>query len=106
LCIGLVMVASASISVADTKTSTPFYYLYRQLIATALGIAAAMVIFKIRLVYWEKSGMLLLAVSFALVIMVLVPGIGKTVNGSTRWIPIGILNFQVSEIVKLFLMVY
>jgi len=106
LCIGLVMVASASISVADTKTSTPFYYLYRQLIAAALGIVAAMVIFKIRLVYWEKAGMILLAISFALVIMVLVPGIGKTVNGSTRWIPIGVLNFQVSEIVKLFLMIY
>lgn len=106
LCIGLVMVASASISVADTKTTTPFYYLYRQLIAAALGIVAAMAIFKIRLVYWEKAGMVLLAVSFALVILVLVPGIGKTVNGSTRWIPIGVLNFQVSEIVKLFLMIY
>lgn len=104
--IGLVMVASASISIADSKTSTPFFYLYRQMIAAALGLIAVMVIFKIRLVYWEKSGMLLLALSFAMVIMVLIPGVGKTVNGSTRWIPIGILNLQVSEIVKLFLMVY
>jgi len=106
LMIGLIMVASASISVADSKTSTPFYYLYRQLIAVAIGLAAAIAIFKIRLVYWEKSGMILLAISFVLVVLVLVPGIGKTVNGSTRWIPIGILNFQVSEVVKLFLMVY
>ncbi len=104
--IGLVMVASASISVADSKTSTPFFYLYRQLMAAALGFTAAMMIFKIRLVYWEKSGMVLLALSFAMVIMVLIPGIGKTVNGSTRWIPIGVLNLQVSEIVKLFLMIY
>lgn len=106
LLIGLVMVSSASISVADSKNSTPFYYLYRQLIAVAIGLAAATVIFKIRLVYWEKSGMALLAISFMLVILVLLPGIGKTINGSTRWIPVGVLNFQVSEIVKLFLMVY
>lgn len=106
LMIGLIMVASASISIADSKTSTPFYYFYRQMMAVVLGLAAAMTIFKIRLVYWEKSGMILLAISFVLVVLVLVPGIGKTVNGSTRWIPIGILNFQVSEVVKLFLMVY
>ena len=106
LMIGLIMVSSASISVADSKTSTPFYYLYRQLIAVGIGLVAAISIFKIRLVYWEKSGMILLAISFVLVVMVLIPGIGKTVNGSTRWIPIGILNFQVSEVVKLFLMVY
>lgn len=106
LMIGLIMVSSASISIADSTASTPFYYLYRQLIAASLGLAAAAVIFKIRLVYWEKSGMFLLAVSFALVVLVLIPGIGKTVNGSTRWIPIGVLNLQVSELVKLFLMVY
>jgi len=104
--IGLVMVASASISIADSKTSTPFYYLYRQLIAAGIGLVAVMAIFRIRLVYWEKSGMVLLALSFLMVVLVLIPGIGKTVNGSTRWIPIGILNLQVSEIVKLFLMVY
>ncbi len=104
--LGLVMVASASIGIADSKTSTPFYYLYRQLTAAAIGLAAAFFVFKIRLVYWEKSGMILLALSFAMVILVLVPGIGKTVNGSTRWIPVGFLNMQVSEIVKLFLMIY
>lgn len=104
--IGLVMVASASISIADSKTSTPFYYLYRQLIAAGIGLIAVMAIFRIRLVYWEKSGMILLALSFVMVVLVLIPGIGKTVNGSTRWIPIGILNLQVSEIVKLFLMIY
>ena len=61
LVIGLIMVSSASISIADSKTSSPFYYLYRQLIAVALGLVAAAVIFKIRLVYWEKSGMILMA---------------------------------------------
>lgn len=106
LVLGLVMVSSASISIADSKTTTPFFYLYRQLIAAGTGLLGAMVIFKIRLVYWEKSGMFLLAVSFVLVILVLIPGVGKTVNGSTRWIPVGVLNLQVSEVVKLFLMIY
>ncbi len=106
LVLGLIMVTSASISIADSKTSTPFYYLYRQLIAAGLGLFIAAVIFRIRLVYWEKAGMILLAISFLLVILVLIPGIGKTVNGSTRWIPVGIFNLQVSEVVKLFLMVY
>lgn len=104
--IGLVMVASASISIADSKTSTPFYYFYRQLMAVGIGLFVAMMMFRIRLVYWEKAGMVLLALSFALVMMVLIPGIGKTVNGSTRWIPVGFLNLQVSEVVKLFLMIY
>ena len=106
LCIGLVMMASASITVADRQIASPFYYLQRQAIAVGLGLLATFFMLKLRLVYWEKSGMILLALAFILVILVLVPGIGKTVNGSTRWIPIGVLNLQVSEVVKLFLMIY
>ncbi len=106
LCLGLVMIASASISVADGQLGQPFYYFQRQLIAAGLGFLAVMVMMNIRLVYWEKSGMILLAAAFILLILVLVPGIGKTVNGSTRWIPMGVLNLQVSEIVKLFMMIY
>ena len=106
LCFGLVMVTSASITVADRQIASPFYYLQRQAIAACIGLVAAAFILKIRLVYWEKAGMALLGLSFVLVMLVLIPGIGKTVNGSTRWIPIGVLNLQVSEIVKIFLMVY
>ncbi|MCW9012692.1 MAG: putative lipid II flippase FtsW [Gammaproteobacteria bacterium] len=106
LCLGLVMMASASITVADRQIASPFYYLQRQAIAVGLGFLAILFMLKIRLVYWEKSGMILLGVAFALVVLVLIPGIGKTVNGSTRWIPIGVLNLQVSEVVKLFLMIY
>jgi len=106
LCIGLIMVSSASITVADRQIASPFYYLQRQSMAACLGICAAIFMLKIRLVHWEKAGMILLGVSFILLILVLVPGIGKSVNGSTRWIPIGVLNLQVSEMVKLFLMIY
>ncbi len=106
LCLGLIMVSSASITVADRQIASPFYYLQRQSMAACLGICATIFMLKVRLVHWEKSGMILLGISFVLLILVLVPGIGKSVNGSTRWIPVGVLNLQVSELVKLFLMIY
>ncbi|TNF33654.1 MAG: putative lipid II flippase FtsW, partial [Gammaproteobacteria bacterium] len=104
--LGLVMVASASITVADRNIASPFYYLQRQAIAVAIGLLACLFMLKTRLVYWEKSGMLLLGAAFFLLVIVLMPGIGKTVNGSTRWLPIGVLNLQVSELVKLFMLIY
>ncbi len=106
LSLGLVMVASASITVADRNIASPFYYLQRQGIAAGIGVVACLFMLKVRLVYWEKSGMVLLGFAFFLLVLVLIPGIGKTVNGSTRWLPIGILNLQVSELVKLFLLIY
>ena len=106
LTIGVIMVASSSISVADRNFSNPFYYLQRQLVFVAIGLLAALCVFKIRLVQWEKSGMALLIFALFLLLLVLVPGIGKSVNGSTRWLPLGVFNLQVSELVKLFLVVY
>lgn len=106
LTIGIIMVASSSISVADRNFSNPFYYLQRQLIFVAMGLAAALTVFKIRLVQWEKSGMALLIFALFLLALVLIPGVGKTVNGSTRWLPMGLINLQVSELVKLFLVIY
>jgi len=106
LCIGLVMIESASIATVDRVLESPFFYLKRQLLSALLGISAAFVVTKVRLVYWEKSGMLLLGLTMFLLVLVLIPGIGKTVNGSTRWIPLGVLNLQVSELAKLFLLIY
>lgn len=106
LCLGLVMVASASITVADKQLGQPFYYLERQLMAAAMGIAALVFMLKTRLANWERSGMWLLGFAFLLLILVLIPGIGKTVNGSSRWIPVGIFNLQVSELAKLWLLIY
>jgi cell division protein FtsW len=106
ICLGLVAVASASITVADRQIASPFYYVQRQAIAIGIGLLAVLFMLKMRLVYWEKSGMILLGFAFFLLLLVLVPGVGKTVNGSTRWIPVGFLNLQVSEMVKLFLLIY
>lgn len=106
LAMGLVMVASSSITVADRQLQSPFYYLQRQTMAAGLGVLAILFMLKVRLVYWEKFSMALLGLTFLLLILVLLPGIGKTVNGSTRWIALGIFNLQVSELVKLLLMIY
>ena len=106
LILGIIMVASASISVADRNLSNPFYYLQRQIVFAVLGVIAAFFVYRIRLVQWEKSGMALLGFALFLLVLVLIPGVGKTVNGSTRWLSLGILNLQVSEVVKLFLLIY
>jgi len=106
LSIGLIMVASSSISVADRDFSNPFYYFQRQLLFVAMGLVAALTVFKIRLAQWEKSSVALLILALLLLVLVLVPGIGKSVNGSTRWLPLGIFNLQVSELAKLFVVVY
>ncbi len=106
LTIGVIMVASSSISIADRNFSNPFYYFQRQLVFVVLGIVAALTVFKIRLVQWEKSGVALLIFALFLLVLVLIPGVGKTVNGSTRWLPLGVFNLQVSELVKLFLVIY
>ena len=106
LAIGLVMVTSASISVAERNLASPFYYMQRQGFFIVLGLIAAWAVYQVRLVHWEKSGMALLGFSLFLLVLVLVPGVGKEVNGSTRWISLGMFNFQVSEAVKLFLIIY
>ena len=106
LAIGLVMVTSASISVADRNLSSPFYYMQRQALFIVIGLVAAWLVYQVRLVHWETSGMALLGFSLFLLILVLLPGVGKEVNGSTRWISLGVFNLQVSEAVKLFMIVY
>jgi len=106
LSLGLVMVASASVGVADRNFSNPFYYFQRQLVFVLVGLMAAALVYRVRLVQWEKSGVALLGFALFLLVLVLIPGVGKTVNGSTRWISLGIFNLQVSEVVKLFLLIY
>ena len=106
LALGLLMVASASMPIADDKTGQPFYYLIRQGIASGLGLIMALVAFQVPANTWNRWGPVLLLAAMGLLILVLIPGIGKEVNGSTRWISLGAMNIQVSEIAKLFALVY
>ena len=106
LALGLVMVASASISVADQKTGQPFYYLFRQGTYVGLGLICGLVASTFPISFWQQHGSKLLMIGVALLVLVLVPGIGHKVNGSTRWIGLGLFNLQPSELVKLFVVIY
>ncbi len=106
ICLGLVMVASASIGIADQQNHDPFYYAKRQFLRILLSFALMWFACKIPLEFWKKSGMLLMLGSILLLALVLLPGVGHTVNGSTRWLNFGLFTFQVSEVAKLFLVIY
>ena len=106
LLVGLVMVASASIGVSDHESGNPFFYFERQLLFVAMGLVAALVAMTIPTGVWEKHSMVLLVGGFTLLALVLVPGIGHEVNGSRRWVRLGIMNFQVSELSRVMLLTY
>lgn len=106
LILGLIMVGSSSVSIAERKLGEPFYYLWRQLMFTGVGLLVAFVVIKIPMRIWQELGPALVIVSLLLLIMVFLPGIGRTVNGSTRWIAVGGFNLQASEFVKLFMVLY
>lgn len=103
---GIVILASASMSISDKTVNDPFYYVGRQAIAALLGAAAALACLLIPMRFWRSVGPLALLAGLALLVIVLVPGIGNTVNGSTRWLRLGTINIQVSEPVRLCLMIY
>jgi len=106
LLLGLVMVTSASISIASHESDQSFVYLQRQLILTLIGFAGAIVMFGLRTELLERASLPLLACAFLLLFLVLVPGLGHSVNGSRRWLRIATLNVQVSELARVFLLVY
>ena len=103
---GFVILASASITISDNATGNPFFYLERQLLAAAIGIAAGLFCLFIPMRVWQSLGPLMLLVGLALLCVVLIPGVGHEVNGSTRWVRIGVMNVQVSEPARLCLLVY
>ena len=103
---GFVILASASISVSDNTTGDPFFYLERQLIAAVIGAVGGFVCLFIPMQVWRTLGPLILLAGLALLLVVLIPGVGYEVNGSRRWIRIGILNVQVSEPARLCFIIY
>ncbi len=100
---GLVMVASASL---HKIAGDPFHYVLRHLLALCLGLAGGAMVAQLPLAVWRRGGTLLYFFGVLLLALVLVPGVGREVNGATRWIPLGPLNFQSSELMKLFAVIY
>jgi cell division protein FtsW len=104
--LGLVMVASASVTVADRHFADPLHYFWRQGVAAVLGITISFVVIQIPLAIWQQLSVPLLMLGVFLLVLVLIPGVGREVNGSMRWISIGPLNIQSSEPIKLCVIAY
>lgn len=105
-CLGVVMVGSASIGVADGHDVSPFYFLTRHVVFLAIGLVMALWVMRTELKTIEQHNQWLLLVCFVLLIAVFVPGIGKNVNGARRWLNLGVSNFQAVEAVKLLYIVW
>lgn len=106
---GLVMVYSASIALNDGPHSTGFsqvQYLVRHMAALGVGFIAALLVFQISMDTWEKAAPWVFIVSIVLLIVVLLPFMGKSINGARRWISLGVFNFQPSELAKFGTLLY
>lgn len=101
--VGCLMVYSASISFADNPKyhTQSAHFLMRHLFSIAVGFFMGLLAFKVPMRKWEKWAPILGAIALALLVLVLIPGIGKSVNGSRRWIGFGAFNLQVTELVKI-----
>ena len=109
LAFGLVMVYSASVALPDNPRFANYahgHFLYRHAIFIALSFVAALLAFQMPVAVWEKLAPWLFVLSLALLIVVLVPHLGKGVNGAHRWIPLGFMNFQPSELAKFATLLY
>jgi len=106
IAVGLLMVASASMVISDRQFGDPLHYIIRQVIYLALGVGLAWVVSRIPTDVWRRVSLYLLLGSLFLLVVVLVPHIGKVVNGSRRWISVGLLSLQVSEVAKFCGLVY
>ncbi|HEX4853488.1 putative lipid II flippase FtsW [Arenimonas sp.] len=104
--LGVVMVASSSIAIAEGLDVGPFYFLVRHVVFLVIGGGLAWALMRVELKLVEKYSHLLLAMCFVLLLMVFLPGIGHTVNGAQRWLNLGISKFQAVEAVKLMFIIW
>jgi cell division protein FtsW len=107
--LGLVMVYSASIAIAEGNRVTgnqPMYYLMRHALFIAIGIAVAVAVFQVPLRLWQQAAPYLFLIGAGLLTLVLLPGVGREVNGSQRWISLRFVTVQPSELMKLFAVLY
>ena len=101
--IGLVMVYSASITLADGPKYANYssnFFLIRHVISLTIAIGVGIWVFKIPTKVWDRYSPVIFGFTVLLLIVVLIPGLGKGVNGAKRWIPLGLMNFQPSELMK------
>jgi cell division protein FtsW len=106
LLVGLIMVTSASMSIAAKDLGDPFYFLERQFVFGLVGVLAGWAMTRVPTLLWDKYSLGLLVFALLLLFLVLIPGLGATVNGARRWMRIGPMNFQVSELSKVLVLTW
>lgn len=104
--IGFLAMSSASIEFAAERYGDPFFHSTRYLFHLSLGVVAALVVYRVPMSFWERTGWFWLFAGFVLLSIVLVPGIGREVNGSRRWLSLGPLTIQASELAKVSVILY
>ena len=106
---GLVMVYSASVALPDNPKFarySPTFFLSRHLLSIGIGLVCALAVAQLPVSFWERHASKVFLVALVLLVLVLIPGIGKVVNFSRRWIPLGFMNFQPSELAKVAIAMY
>lgn len=106
LVIGLMMVASSSVMISTKYFHQPFHFLVRQICYLTVGLVAALIVIRTDSSFWERISMPMLIVCLLMLLLVLIPGIGRSVNGSRRWLAFGPIGIQVSEMAKLTMIFY
>ncbi|KTD68771.1 cell division protein ftsW [Legionella steelei] len=104
--IGLMMVASSSVMISTKYFHQPFHFLIRQSCYLFAGLMIALIVIRTDSSVWERISMPMLLICLLLLLIVLIPGIGRTVNGSRRWLALGPIGIQVSELAKLTMIFY
>ncbi|MEY3017846.1 MAG: hypothetical protein RL336_981 [Pseudomonadota bacterium] len=106
MCIGLVMMTSASMDIGAQKYNSPFFHFQRHSMYMVIAISIAWVVSRVPLQFWFKYGWAFLLLSMVLLSVVLIPGIGREVNGSQRWLVLGPFTLQASEVAKICVLFY
>ncbi|WP_428510123.1 putative lipid II flippase FtsW [Roseateles sp.] len=107
--LGLVMVYSASIAMPDNPRFAkylPTHFLTRHIVAISFGLVAALITVQVPVSTWERFAPWMFVLALVLLVAVLIPGVGKVVYGARRWIPLGVMNFQPSELAKMAIAMY
>ncbi|MFN3861522.1 MAG: putative lipid II flippase FtsW [Roseateles sp.] len=109
MALGLLMVYSASIALPDSPRFAkyqPTHFLTRHLLAIGFGLIAGLITVQIPVAVWERWAPWVFVVALVMLVLVLIPGVGKVVYGARRWIPLGVMNFQPSELAKFGIALY
>ena len=104
--LGWIMIASSSMDYANYKYGDAFFFVQRHAVYIALSLMLSVLAFRIPLALWEKAGPYLLLASFVVLVLILIPGVGRTANNATRWLALGPLTLQGSEFAKLGVIIY